>query len=1820
MTNREKLLKWADNAQKTAVVSTPKITPKASEPAKKVAETVFPAAKMANLMVDIAKGLGGQSTDQPTPSATPKVTLPDVSTRAVAFSPYTYNRVQAQVDAQKAKAKQEAEQQTKAISPTAITYQERRQAKDYADSRVETEKLIHQDTASYLADQEQQANDRVAAIDAEMAEVLKTQRNPTVAAGYGFDVPRNLGSDPVSLLSEEGRKRYNELKKQREEAAFTPEKRKQLERDLAWARYAAIMQSDEFKNWDPQKWQPGPDEDGVIHDPYNSYHANLELNGPQEFATEDEERLLDYLIFKNKTDHTWRENEHLTPIRYFQWWNENLGNPRAGKKMAEEAHEDGLLGGLRMVGDHAMRSMDDAWAGLFGIERPLTASDYAVGEYREGLDGLGRVAFDGAATIADMLPSVGASILTKDPALGLTIMSGSAGGRAVEQARRQGYGLAQSYGYGALNAASEAMLGRLLGGISAVGGGEGVFSNIAGKSAENISNGFLRFAAKVGLNSADEALEEYLQGVLDPVFRNLMLGENNEVKIISEDAAYDAFMALITTPFLEGPSQAMEEFSRSRAKLPAVEPSADGISPLTTFEGNPLLAGTLASMGQKTAIMEGGAQSDVSPMLKPMLEAQHPQGVRPIRMEAELPTDGQKTASTGEAADGKRAGPSAEATAVMDRLAKGEDVPLEEIYQIPEIAEVKKRPYSPTFEIDTPERNQLRRDVLDRLLAKGSYTGVAKDGDKGYNGPIKQERRADIVIGVPAAGKSSVLVNPLSKAHCSRVIDSDMDKELLPEYDGGKGAGDVHGESSAIRNALLAKAVSSSDNIVWPQVGGDLEALRADILALKADGYKVYLHLNELSASKAMGRAINRFETEGRYVDPGLILKIGDSPTRNYEILCKEGGLLDGYSRYSNDVPFGADPICIEDSERADRGGLRGDGARVQGDGKADGREDSPLRRADNRGLRGGPEDGLGSAPAGAVQTQGQERENGTEPAGVGAAARGFAVPGGLSQEMRTSQYLDSMGYNQNQGEATGLEREPYERRFKYRVQSEGESSQSAYEMLFYQQGDGQVAFVKDIDPAGYDQITAELREAPAWNAEMTDAAQYILSELRRRSIMGEGTQEEYARWQELVTEKGRETGRGIQANAKWSRRDNAGGRATETEAWEALQKMDLTEEERQSRFSAIVKFDMDIEAAKTDEDLRAVIMDIARERGVLDRAILPGESKIAVNLAEWGISALDSAELKQFAYASSAALVKDASRANVGEMMKTIQVLNMLSNPKTSNRNIAGNVTNGVLDKLALRAGALLDMAISNITGTRSLAMEGTVLSPDVVKSMIRSVQLSTAEVTLDVDMGGGNRANHDGTRTFRASGNAVERVMSMVERNMNYLMTAFTDEATKGTARAVEARTQKLIDKGKIKGASAGYAHDYAETLAKQRTFQDDSIAAKALTALHDFCNLVGIGDSGKEMFGKKVHSAGLGDLAMPFYKVPANIGTVAWGRMSPMNAIRGFYELGNVIIDAKVRGNQVDPAAQRKAVSNTTRGLTGTAILAGLTYLAACGFITRADDEDNKKVSQMNAANGLKGTQVNWSALGRWVESGFQEAPVMQQGDTLVDFSSIEPFNAFVDMGLNLSQVDVSDGFLSTLGSTGEALGNTAMHQLEDMPMMDTVSGLATDIIRYGENPWVALLTRPLKTAISSFTPNAMAQFAAGMDDKQRDLYASDDPAAQLLDYAKSRIPGLRETLPAKEDPATGEEKDNPGDFFQRIMRAIINPVGVNTYQGREFGGMTAEDWGRFFAEVDADGNKYRSKTEIMAWIDANIPEERRHEVFEAAKGNQNWKNPY
>ncbi len=217
----------------------------------------------------------------------------------------------------------------------------------------------------------------------------------------------------------------------------------------------------------------------------------------------------------------------------------------------------------------------DQWASgmkQLGSEEalPTSAMQYASGYIREDIDSVvGKGVYDLVTTTANMAPSIlvsymlggaGAPKSVAQIAGGVTL-GASAAGNAYAEAKRMGYTTKQARNYGVLVGASETALQYILGGISSLGGS--VTNNIVAKSVQNIDNALLKFAVETGINMAGEGTEEYLQEILDPVFRNLMLGEDNKVKLVSEEAAYSFLLGALSAGLIEGGGTAIGKVSQN---------------------------------------------------------------------------------------------------------------------------------------------------------------------------------------------------------------------------------------------------------------------------------------------------------------------------------------------------------------------------------------------------------------------------------------------------------------------------------------------------------------------------------------------------------------------------------------------------------------------------------------------------------------------------------------------------------------------------------------------------------------------------------------------------------------------------------------------------------------------------------------------------------------------------------------------------------------------------------------------------------------------------------------------------------------------------------------------------------------------------------------------------------------------------------------------------------------------------------------------------------------------------------------------------------
>ena len=181
---------------------------------------------------------------------------------------------------------------------------------------------------------------------------------------------------------------------------------------------------------------------------------------------------------------------------------------------------------------------------------------------------LGQTAYDLITTVSNMAPSILGSVAANfvvpgsGPIVGAGMMAGSAAGNAYQEALNAGYGKDRARTYAQLIGISEGTLQYALGGIGALGGK--VSGHAVAKALSSVENGLLRAAGQIGGNMLSEGTEEAIQEVLDPIFRNIVLGSDEDVDW--GQVAYSGILGAVTGGVFEGTGILLNRDANTRSR------------------------------------------------------------------------------------------------------------------------------------------------------------------------------------------------------------------------------------------------------------------------------------------------------------------------------------------------------------------------------------------------------------------------------------------------------------------------------------------------------------------------------------------------------------------------------------------------------------------------------------------------------------------------------------------------------------------------------------------------------------------------------------------------------------------------------------------------------------------------------------------------------------------------------------------------------------------------------------------------------------------------------------------------------------------------------------------------------------------------------------------------------------------------------------------------------------------------------------------------------------------------------------------------------
>lgn len=751
------------------------------------------------------------------------------------------------------------------------------------------------------------------------------------------------------------------------------------------------------------------------------------------------------------------------------------------------------------------------------------------------------------------------------------------------------------------------------------------------------------------------------------------------------------------------------------------------------------------------------------------------------------------------------------------------------------------------------------------------------------------------------------------------------------------------------------------------------------------------------------------------------------------------------------------------------------------------------------------------------------------------------------------------------------------------------------------------------IDRLGWDGAYQYLMQNDTWNPADVKAAvevgRHLLEQARTETDpkAKEALYEQAGQIGMRYQQDRSAAGRSLQASAEYASDPvlEAIGRTTQL-LKDSQRGQDMTPEEQAQAISEAAQAAQEMEHARTRAQqskdgtpLVELIERYARDRGIT-RTVVRGKTREVSGIIHKILAGSSQEDLYRFAQASLEGYLADkySDPSNLGQRLKTLQVLSHLFNPRTWMRNVVGNTTFSTVDSAANRFAATLDILVGKRTGTRSTAAGPNFFSREAMSAKQRALAQSVAAVYLDLDLTHeANRYGQVSQRTFRMNSDskvaALTRALSKLERNLSYALTS-TDQFAKGGVQATQqARIQQMLDAGQIDPERLGvdvtseeYAAWRGRELARYRTFQDNSRLAAGARSIHDTLNLAGVGDSGRTINGKTVKAFGLGDLLMPYPGVPGNIASRAL-EYSPVGLAKGIVDLSKVLKSGKTATVQ----NQSQAVLELSRGITGAALIGLAAFAAANGIIRSTDDDDNLDEKRLNSAEGINGIQVNLSALLRGMSG---ETTQWQQGDRLAALDYLQPVNAWLAMGCFVDSYLSGDKDYDAFTASVDAFGNS----IEDFPVLQTLQNIVDDVRYSGVNPVAAGLQESAGSILSSLVPALVRGIATASDPYQRDTTSGEYGAVSLYDWISqstgmkseflkalaeffdntlkvdqsvstimNSVPGLRKMLPIKLDNY-GQPMGYTGSRPLDVANALLLPGSVYSYHQRELTKVLSE----------------------------------------------------
>ena len=469
-----------------------------------------------------------------------------------------------------------------------------------------------------------------------------------------------------------------------------------------------------------------------------------------------------------------------------------------------------------------------------------------------------------------------------------------------------------------------------------------------------------------------------------------------------------------------------------------------------------------------------------------------------------------------------------------------------------------------------------------------------------------------------------------------------------------------------------------------------------------------------------------------------------------------------------------------------------------------------------------------------------------------------------------------------------------------------------------------------------------------------------------------------------------------------------------------------------------------------------------------------------------------------------------------------------MLANVKTHGRNMIGNVAMNLTQRAKNKVAGAIEGTVAKFNPemerTHTIVPTSKKVK-DFAKNDVKNMDVQT-ELGMNENKYNPQSRLQSARRTFKSD--VLENTLGkMFDLNSKLLEVEDNIGLKSMYVKSLgEYITANKIDIDNMTDAQLSKARQHAIKEAQEATFHQASALATALNQMEKKNNIA--------KFAL--------DSAVPFKKTPINVAKTGV-QYSPVGLIKSaVYDVG------KLRKGDI---TVNQYIDNVSKGLTGTGI-AYLGYVLAEAGILKASGSDDDKKEKYEEEQGKQSYSIeiggktyslDWlSPVGIPLFIG---AEINQQFNT----SKKEKNSKSNDDNETLNQI------VKSVANIANASAN-AMNPMSEMSM---ISGLTSVLSSYNkENAVGDMIVNTGKSYINQFVPTALGQLARTTDDYERTTKSTKTGALEkavdsTINQIKSKIPGLRQTLPTKTD-IWGKEVKQSENLPFRAFNNFINPSKV------------------------------------------------------------------